>query len=184
MQISKFLQVLLFGLITIIQSPLASSNTSFPTTKKFDVSQLITKDALQCITGDDGDKYIDFYFKFDDVKKDFPNLNGKPYQFSGYTVTGINAINSSKIIDKEGTTTSRNMDVNFNKFGVTVLRISKFGYQPHYHSEGEGGGYYIVLKGTPKQNLLKLKLAGIPIDNDTVAITPAKNTRIICTLVG
>lgn len=181
MQLSKSSQVLLLGLITTISQPIFAQN-DFSTTKKIDVSQLITKQTLQCKTGEANENYLTFYNSFGEIKKDFPNLNGKPYSLSGYTITGINAINANRTVDASGTTISRSMDVNVNKFGVTVLRISSVGFKSN--DVGESGGYYLVLKGTPSVNMAKLKKANISISKDSLQLTPAKNTRIKCTLIG
>ena len=73
------------------------------------------------------------------------------------------------------------MDVDIHKFGLHILRLSQYGYLPLTTSEGEGGGYYMVLKGLPEQNLEILK----KLTNDKepyfgIEKTAGNNTRLYC----
>ena len=183
MKKNRLLFVSLVGLILPIAT--MAQTISISTKKPFHVSQLVTKETLLCNTADTNEKLIDFYWKLADIQGDFPNIQQKPFKIANYTVTGIKAISSQKLTDKDGITISKNMDVDIHKFGLHILRLSQYGYSPLTTSEGEGGGYYMVLKGLPEQNLEILK----KLTNDKepyfgIEKTAGNNTRLYCGLVG
>ena len=139
-----------------------------------DIESLVTKSTLECdsvyrqnIAG------IAFALQESTVNRISQN------QFAignDYKINGVKLISTT--YKKSEQQRIVNMDVDFTKFGVRVLRISSFVYD----GEAEGFGYYFILKGEPSMN--KSFLEQENIDIDLAMKTKGGNTRIPCVIAG
>ena len=140
-----------------------------------DIESLVTKSTLECdsvyrqnIAG------IAFALQESTVNRISQN------QFAignHYKINGVKLISTT--YKKSEQLRTVNMDVDFTKFGVRILRISSFVYDG---DEAEGFGYYFILKGKPSMN--KSFLEKENIDMDLAMKTKGGNTRIPCVIAG
>lgn len=145
--------------------------------KVIDVQYLISKSTLSCSFNTSSGELISFYTNL----LENPSIEKKNSQFiigNKYKVKNVKSINST--FKKTKNEISKNMDTDFNKFGVRVLRISSFAQ----NGDSENFGYYIILKGRPSFNKSVLQKHNIELTYSTIEETNGGNTRIRCILVG
>jgi Na+-transporting NADH:ubiquinone oxidoreductase subunit NqrA len=145
--------------------------------KIIDVQSLISESTLNCSFDTSSEELIGFYTYF----LENSSKEQKYGQFiigNRYKVKNVKSINST--FKKKKNEISKNMDTDFKKFGVRVLRISSFSQ----NGDDENFGYYIILKDKPSFNKSILQKHKIELTYSTIEETIGGNTRIRCTLVG
>ncbi len=154
------------------------------------VTNLITPNALSC------------EFNFDKTDKEpiltyFSSANQTPLNHFNKAKKTLTLSNGTKIHSiklfsktKEKTDISiinkSHIDIDVKKYGVHVLRISDYNVKGVKISEYDANGYYLILKGLPKANIIKLEKHGVYIADKFTKIKKTKggNTRIICNIAG
>lgn len=153
-----------------------SNDTQYPR-KIINIKTLINKSTLECSFNKSSEDLVRFY----------ESLQNRPYEKIGhekfyigedYILNGVKLI--SDTYKKRKNEKSVNMDTDFKKLGVKVLRVSSFIQDGEY----ESFGYYIILKNKPSANRMILQEKGINTKYSTVEETVGSNTRIKCILVG
>ncbi|PID37539.1 MAG: hypothetical protein CR966_01360 [Pseudomonadales bacterium] len=157
------------------------------------VENLITPNALSCefkfdSSGNETIELILDYFtfanktplsNFDKAKKILTLSNG-------VKLKGVKRF--SKTTEKTDITIidRAHIDIDVKKYGVHVLRISDYRVEGLEMSEYDADGYYLILKGLPKSNIIKLEKQGVYIADKFTKIKKTKggNTRIICNIAG
>lgn len=164
-------------LLTPIITFASNSNKTEDVKKLIDVKKLVSKSTLECSFNTSSENLIDFYNSLQ--RASFKKINHKNFAIDeSFIVNGVKLIsNTSKKYKSEQ---SVNMDTNFKKFGVEVLRVSSFVQGGEY----ENFGYYIILKDRPSINESILQKHGIDMKYSVVEKTNGGNTRVRCILVG
>ncbi|WP_367109569.1 hypothetical protein [uncultured Psychrobacter sp.] len=142
-----------------------------------DVQYLISESTLNCSFNTSSGELISFYKNL----LENSSIKQRNSQFiigNRYKVKNVKSINSK--FNKTKNEISKNMDTDFNKFGVRVLRISSF----TQNGDSENFGYYIILKGKPSFNKSILQKHNIELAYSTIEETIGGNTRVRCILVG
>lgn len=170
-----FIIGLLISLPTITQA--SNSNKENNKKEELDVRKLINKSTLECSFGTSSEKLIIFYESL--MKSQIKKSGYKKFTIGErYKISGVKLISST--IKKNKYENSINMDTDFEKLGVRVLRISSFTQGGEY----ENFGYYIILKNSPAVNKKILEKQKINIKYPVIEETIGGNTRIRCILAG
>lgn len=141
------------------------------------IDSLVNRETLGCSFNSSSEYLVDFYN--DLLNQSTTRVDQTSFNIgNSYHITGVK--NISNIYKKELNERSVNMDTNFKKYGVWVLRISSYSIDGEY----EEFGYYIILKGSPTLNQNILKQHEIKTNYANVEKTKGDNTRVRCTLVG
>lgn len=173
--------IIYFSFILLLMLPTITFASSFGSMqekrKNIHVNTLINKSTLECSFNTSSEELIAFYDSLS--KKPFKKVGYKQFNIGeSYTISNVKLISRMSKNTKDERTV--NMDTDFKKFGVRILRISSF----IQGGEDESFGYYIILKNTPSINIRTLAKQGIDLDFSFIEKTKGGNTRIRCILVG
>ena len=175
----KYIMYFTIGLLILLPIITQASNINKKNNEieYLDVRKLINKSTLECSFDTSSEKLIIFY----------EYLMENPIKKTGYEkftigerykVSGVKLISST--LKKNKYENSINMDTDFKKFGVRILRISSFTQEGEY----ENFGYYIILKNSPAVNKTALEKQKINIKYSVIEETRGGNTKIRCILAG
>ncbi len=154
------------------------------------VANLITPNALSCefnFDKTDNEPILTYFSSAN--KTPLNNFNKAKKTLTLFERTKIHGIKLfSKAKEKTDITiiNKSHIDIDVKKYGVHVLRISDYSVKGVEISEYDAEGYYLILKGLPKANIIKLEKHGVYIADKFTKVqkTKGSNTRIICNIAG
>lgn len=173
--IVNWILLLLLTMPTSVQAK--TYNDRLNISKTIDAQSLVNESTLNCNFDTSSEEIINFYkylLESKTKKSGFNKFTIGKY----YIINGVKSI--SRTSKKDINEISKNMDTDFKKLGVRVLRISSFIQNGEY----ENFGYYIILKDKPYFNKKILQKYGIEMKYSTIEETSGANTRVRCVLVG
>ncbi len=177
--------ILLMGVLFVTNNQLqANSSDILP------VANLITPNALSCefnFDKTDNEPILTYFSSANQTPLNNFNKAKKTLTlFEGTKIHGIKLF--SKAQEKTDITiiNKAHIDIDVKKYGVHVLRISDYTVKGVEISEYDADGYYLILKGLPKENIIKLEKHGVYIADKFTKVQKTKsgNTRIICNIAG
>lgn len=167
----------LLGFITIFLFGITQAKTITP-------NNLVNKSTLGCNFSSEQSIFLShFYGALLKDRSASKNISSRSYAIkdSNYVLQGFYSIAHNFIHKDKMVLEYTNLDLNFKKFNMTILRISAF-------SENDNGdenfGYYFIIRGLPKKISQEIKYLGIDPQSLILEKTHAGNTRLKCILVG
>ncbi len=181
----KIRSILLMGVLFVTNNPLQANSSDI-----LSVQDLITPNSLAChfnFDKTDNEPILTYFSSAN--KTPLNHFNKAKKTLTLFAVTKIHGIKLfSKTKEKTDITiiNKAHIDIDVKKYGVHVLRITDYHVKGVQISEYDADGYYLILKGLPKANIIKLEKHGVYIADKFTKIKKTKggNTRIICNIAG